>query len=119
MRILASERAVTAEIEQAKSFLVGSYPRKFESLEGFESVLSQVVALGLGDQHWNRAPESLMLVNIEKVLDKAERYFPAPPVVIIVGNGAWGVQVLKDFDLVEIYDVSGNLTMTVRKGVER
>ncbi len=119
MRILASERAVTAEIEQAKSYLVGSYPRKFESPEGFASVLSQVVALGLGDAHWNQAPESLMLVNTEKVLETAQRYFPAPPVVIIVGNGAWGVEAIKDFNLVEIYDVNGNLTMTVRKGVER
>lgn len=119
MRILAAEKAVTSEIEQAKSFLVGGFPRKFESPEDFALILSQVVALGLGDQHWNRAPESLMLVNTEKVLETAQRYFPAPPVVIVVGNGAWGVEVLKDFNLVEIYDINGNLTMTVRKGVER
>jgi len=119
MRALASEKAVPEEIEQAKSFLIGNLPLGLESFEGYSEKLAQVVALGLGAGHWNKVSDNLMLVNREKVLEAAQRYFPPAPVVVIVGNRAWAEQALSDFNLVEIYDSMGALKMTLRKGVEK
>ncbi|MGA2532058.1 MAG: pitrilysin family protein [Candidatus Aminicenantales bacterium] len=119
MRALAREKAVPEEIEQAKSFLIGHFPSNLESFEGYAEKLAQVVALGLGVGHWNRASDNLMLVNGEKVLEAAQRYFPPAPVVVIVGNRAWAEQALRDFGIVEIYDSTGALKMTLRKGVEK
>lgn len=119
MRALATVKAVPEEIEQAKSFLIGNLPLKLESFEGYGEKLAQVVALGLGAGHWNKASDNLMLVNGEKVLDAAQRYFPPAPVVVIVGNRAWAEQALRDFSVVEIYDITGALKTTLRKGVEQ
>ena len=119
MRALASEKAIPEEIEQAKSFLIGHLPLSLESFEGYSEKLAQVVALGLGAGHWNKASDNLMLVNGEKVLEAAQRYFPPVPVVVIVGNRAWAEQALGDFNVVEIYDSMGAFKMTLRKGVEK
>jgi zinc protease len=116
---LSPENVVPAEIEEAKSFLVGNLPLKFESLQGYAARLSQVVALGLDAGHWNKASESLMLVSVEKVLDAAQRYLPAVPVVVIVGNRQWAAEALKDFNLVEVYDSTGAFKMNLRQGVEK
>jgi zinc protease len=119
MRALAAEKAVPEEIEQAKSFLIGHLPLSLESFDGYCEKLAQVVALGLGPGHWNKASDNLMLVNGEKVLEAAQRYFPPAPVIIIVGNRAWAEQALRDFSIVEIYDSTGALKMTLHKGVEK
>lgn len=119
MRALATEKAVPEEIEQAKSFLIGNLPLKLESFEGYGEKLAQVVALGLGAGHWNKASDNLMLVNGERVLEAAQRYFPPAPVVVIVGNRAWAEQALREFSFVEVYDSTGALKMTLGKGAEK
>jgi predicted Zn-dependent peptidase len=116
---LSSETAVPTEIEEAKSFLIGNLPLKFASQEGFSTRLAQVVALGLGEQHWGGFTDSLMLVNVEKVLEVAKRYFPPLPVVVIVGDETWASVALRDFKVVDIFDKSGAFKMTWRKGVDR
>jgi zinc protease len=119
LRSLSSEKAVPEEIEQAKSFLIGNLPLKFDSLEGYSEKLAQVVALGLGAAHWNKASDNLMLVNADKVLEVAQRYLPQTPVVVIVGNREWAAQALRDFSVVEVYDSTGTFKMNLRKGVEK
>jgi zinc protease len=119
LRLLSAERLGPDEIEAAKSFLIGHLPLGFESPEDFSARLADVTGLGLDDQHWARLPEGLVLVNVEKVLEVAQRIFPPVPLVVIVGNREWAGQVLGDFDVVEIYDSNGAFSMTLHKGVER
>jgi predicted Zn-dependent peptidase len=119
MRALASQKVVPDELEQAKSFLIGNLPLKLEPLDGYSGKLAQVVALGLGAGHWGKASDNLMLVNGERVLEAAQRYFPPEPVVVIVGYWAWAEQALSGFPVVEVYDNMGNLKTTLRKGVEK
>jgi len=119
LKDLATTRAVPDEIERAKSFLIGNLPLRFASLEGYSERLSRFIALGLGPAHWNRASDSLMLVNAESVLTAAERYFLAVPVVVIVGNREWAAPALKEFDLVDIYDSAGVYRETLHKGEKK
>jgi predicted Zn-dependent peptidase len=118
-KAFSSEKVVPAEIEEAKSFLVGQLPLKFESPDRYADRLAWVVALGLDAGHWNRASDNLMLVNAEKVIEAAQKYLPMTPVIVIVGNMGWGGAALKDFDAVEIYDNAGAFKTILRQGVEK
>ncbi len=119
LRILSMERVRPDEIEQAKSFLIGNLPLKFANGPAFASRLASITGLRLGDALWNGFADNLMLVDGEKVLDVAARYFAPVPVVVIVGNREWAGVELKDFNMVEVYDRFGTLKMTLQKGVER
>jgi predicted Zn-dependent peptidase len=119
LRALRLEKVVPEEIERAKSFLIGNLPLKFESLESYSEKLAQVAALGLGSTHWNKASDSLMLVDADKVLEVAQRCFPPIPLVVIVGNREWALRALSEFEAVDVYDSTGAFRMTLRKGVEK
>jgi predicted Zn-dependent peptidase len=119
LRSLSSEKVAPEEIEQAKSFLIGNLPLKFNSLESYSERLSQVVALGLGPAHWGNASDNLMLVNSDRVLEAGQRYLVQTPVVIIVGNREWAAQALRDFSVVEVYDSTGAFKLSLRQGVEK
>jgi predicted Zn-dependent peptidase len=116
---LAASPAIPSEIEEAKSYLVGSLPLRFESREGFSDWLARYVALGLDQNQWDRGPEELKLVNAEKVRETARKYLTAKPVVVIVGRPEWLGLYLNEFEAVEVYDTSGQLKRTWRKGVGR
>jgi zinc protease len=118
LKSLAAEKAEPVEIEEAKSYLIGNLPLKFEPLDGYAARLARVIALDLGDGHWNKASDNLMLVNVEKVLQASQKYFPLPPVIVIVGNSQSAVEALRDFRSVEIYDSNGIFKMTLHKGAE-
>jgi predicted Zn-dependent peptidase len=113
---LASGPAVPSEIEEAKSYLVGSLPLRFESSAGFAEWMARYVALGLGQSQWDRGPEELKLVDAERVRETAKKYLSATPVVVIVGRPEWLGPYLGDLDAVEVYDTGGQLKHILRKG---
>jgi zinc protease len=114
-----SEKIEPAEIEEAKSFLIGQLPLRFETLEKYGDQLARVLALGLDAGHWGRASDNLMQVNVEEVPAVARKYLAANPVVVIVGKKEWAGEALKDFGAVEMYDLSGALQAILRQGVEK
>jgi len=116
---LAAGPAVPSEIEEAKSYLVGSLPRRFETREGFTDWLARYVALGLDQSQWDRGPEELKLINAEKIREVARKYLTATPVVVVVGQPKWLSAYLNEFDTIEVYDTSGKLKHTWRKGEGR
>lgn len=116
---LASGPAVPSEIEEAKSYLVGSLPLRFETAGGFADWLARYVALGLGPSQWDRGPEEIKRVDAERFRAVARRYLAARPVVVVVGRPEWIGAYLGDLDAVEVYDAAGRLKHTVRKGEAR
>ena len=116
---LAAGPAVPSEIEEAKSYLVGSLPLRFESREGFNDWLARYIALGLDQNQWDRGPEEIKLVNAEKVREVARKYLAATPVVVVVGQPEWLSDHLNEFDTIEVYDTSGRLKRTWHKGEGR
>ena len=119
IRSLATEPAVPAEIEEAKSYLIGNLPARFESLDGFAEWMARVVALDLDLGHWDRMPERLKLVNVERAGTAAQKYLAAIPLVVIVGHPDWLLPYLGEFETIEVYDTTGMLKETLRKGEVR
>jgi len=115
----AVERVSSFEIEQAKSFLIGNFPLKNEPLASFSLEVARIKAFNLGEDHWSKYYENIILVNLERVLATAQRIFQPRPVVVIVGNKNLVADYLREFDKVDVYDVSGNLRSTINKGVEK
>ena len=112
---LATGPAVPSEIEEAKSYLVGSLPLRFESSAGFGEWMARYIALGLDQSQWDKGPEELKRVDAERVREAAKRYLAAAPVVVIVGSPEWLGPYLGDFDTVEVYDTFGQLKHVQRK----
>jgi zinc protease len=113
------ERISSFEIEQAKSFLVGNFPLRNEALRDMASRAAQVRSFELGDDHWGRYTQNIMLVTPEKVMETARRVLEPPPVVVIAGDIRRLSEHIRDLDRVDVYDVQGNLKWTVKKGVDR
>jgi predicted Zn-dependent peptidase len=113
------ERVSSFEIEQAKSFLIGNFPLKNEPLTSFSLEVARIKTFNLGDDHWNKYYDSIIQVNLERVLATAQRFLQPPPAVVIVGNRDLIAETLREFDTVDIYDISGSLRSTINKGVEK
>ncbi len=115
----AVEKVSSFEIEQAKSFLIGNFPLRNEALPDLAFRAAQVRSFELGDDHWNRYTQNIILVNLERVLETGRRVLEPPPVVVIAGNIQELAEHLKGFDKVDVYDIQGNLKWTINKGVDR
>jgi zinc protease len=98
-----------SEVEEAKSYLIGSFPLRFESSAGFDDWIARYVALGLGPAQWDGGTEAIKLVNVGLVGETAKKYLSARPVVVIVGRPEWAAQYLTGLSQVEIYDADGQL----------
>jgi zinc protease len=112
---LAATPAAPAEIEEAKSYLIGSMPLRFETPAGFAEWMARYVALGLDQGQWDRGPEEIKLVNVEHVAEAARKYFSPRPVVIIVGRPEWIGSFAGEFNAVEVYDAGGQLKYVTSK----
>jgi predicted Zn-dependent peptidase len=119
IKAMSTESANPAEIEEAKSFLIGNLPSRFESLEGFAEWMARVVALDLDEGQWDKGPERLKLVTVERARTAAINYLSGNPVIVLVGRPEWLGLYLREFDTIEVYDNGGALKMTLRKGEQR
>jgi zinc protease len=115
----AVEKVTSFEIEQAKSFLIGNFPLKNEALSDLASRAAEVRSFDLGDDHWNRYIQNVILVNLERVLETARRVLGPPPVVVIAGSIRELADHIREFDKVDVYDIQGNLKWTINKGVDK
>ncbi len=113
---MAAAPASPSEIEEAKSFLIGNLPLRFETTSGFAEWLARYVALSLDDGQWDRGPERFQRVDGERVWETARKYLARRPLVVIVGRPEWLALYLSAFAAVEVYDASGTLKYTASKG---
>ncbi len=114
---MAAEPASPAEIEEAKAFLIGNLPLRFETAAGFADWMARYVALSLDDGQWDRGPERFQRVDAGRVWETARRHLGAKPLVVVVGRPDGLPALLEAFDAVEVYDAAGALKYTARKGV--
>jgi predicted Zn-dependent peptidase len=104
------------EIEEAKSFLIGNLPTRFESIEGFAEWMARVVALDLDEGQWDKGPERFKLVTVERARAVARKYLSGKPLIVLVGRPEWIGLYLREFDSIEVYDNGGALKTTPLKG---
>ncbi|HEY6420906.1 MAG TPA: pitrilysin family protein [Candidatus Binataceae bacterium] len=82
------EKPVTdAELEDAKKFLVGSFPLKFDRQSSIASFMLQVELYGLGLDYADRYPKLIDAVTRDDVLKVAREYLhPDSAIVVAVAN---------------------------------
>jgi len=119
IRNVTKEKISTLEVEQAKSYLIGNFPLQIEKVNDFCSKISDIQTFNLGEEHWNRYYESVMLIDSEKVFEVAQRYPLLTPIIVIVGDRRVIVEELVDYEKVEVYDRKGILQYTLTKGAEK
>jgi predicted Zn-dependent peptidase len=113
---ITKEKIPSSEIEQAKSYLIGNFPLQIQTFDKLSSRVSEIKALDLGEEHWSKYYENIMLVNSERVFETARKYPLLTPVVVIVGDRGVLIDHIQEFKEVFVYDNKGILQYTIKKG---
>lgn len=110
------ERIPSYEIEQAKSYLIGNFPLKIETYDNLSLKVAKIHAFQLGDEHWNKYYENIMLIDSKKVFEIAQKYHLLTPVVVIVGDMKTTLEHIREFDVIDVYNNKGILQYSMKKG---
>jgi zinc protease len=87
MRLIRDEKVSSKELEDAKAFLIGSYPRKFDTMGKVAGFLVQVEFFGLGLGYIEQYPELIRSVTELDVLRVAKEYLdPENHVLVVVAD---------------------------------
>jgi predicted Zn-dependent peptidase len=116
---ITKEEIPSSEIEQAKSYLIGNFPLQIQTFDKLSSRISEIKALDLGEEHWSKYYENIMLVSSERVFETARKYPLLTPVVVIVGDKNIIIDHIKEFKEVFVYDNKGILQYTIKKGEDK
>ena len=121
MEILAETKKITDkkipsfEIEKAKSFLIGNFPLHIQTFDTLSTAVSEIKALNLGEEHWEKYYDNIMLINSEKAFEMARTYPLLSPVVVIVGDIHKIIDNIQEFTEIEIYNSKGILLQTMKR----
>ncbi|MCJ7581586.1 MAG: insulinase family protein, partial [Candidatus Aminicenantes bacterium] len=110
-------RIPNSDIERAKSYLIGNFPIKINSMDQFAQRISEKIIYNQGDDLWNNYYERLSLVNSDDVFKTVNRTSLLTPIVIIVGDKEKLYEYLINFDEVELYDQNGILIDKINKEI--
>jgi len=119
VRANRTARLPTVEVEQAKSFFIGNFPLTIERLERLAEKVSELKALNLGDDYWNRYGENVLQVNADRVFDMVQSLPLQTPVVVIAGDKYVLSDQLKYFDKVDIFDAQGTFQYSLVKETDK
>ncbi|MFP4082713.1 MAG: M16 family metallopeptidase [Candidatus Aminicenantes bacterium] len=114
---IIEKKIPSLEIEQAKSYLIGNFPLQVETMDDLSLKAAQIQAFQLGEEHWNKYYENIMLIDSNKVYEIAQKYPFLTPVVVIAGDKNIIVDHLREFDKVEIYNHKGVLQYSIQKEI--
>jgi len=95
------------EIEQAKSFLIGNFPLHIQTFDYLSAAVSEIKALNLGEEHWEKYYNNIMLISSEKAFEMAKTYLLSNPVVVIVGDASKILDHIHEFAEIEVYNRQG------------
>jgi zinc protease len=84
IRLMRDEKVSGKELEDAKAFLVGSYPRKFDTMGKVAGFLVQVEFFGLGLDYIEEYPELIRSVSEDDILRVAREYLDPENYVLVV-----------------------------------
>jgi predicted Zn-dependent peptidase len=115
---ITRDKVSNFELEQAKSYLIGHFPLQISRLDQLSRRFSELLAFSLGDAHWGRFNDNIVLVDADRIFEVAQKYLMPKPVIIIVGDKDVLLDYLQDLDRLEVYDLKGVLIYTLIKGVE-
>jgi zinc protease len=84
IRLIREEKVSGRELEDAKAFLIGSYPRKFDTMGKVAGFLVQVEFFGLGLEYIEEYPELIRAVTEDDILRVADEYLEPEDYVLVV-----------------------------------
>lgn len=112
---IIQEKIPSFEIEQAKSYLIGNFPLKIETFQDLSLKVAQIQAFQLGEEHWSKYYENIMLIDSKKAFETAQKYPILTPVVVIVGDKNIIIDRLREFEEIEVYNNKGILQYSIKK----
>lgn len=115
MERITKEEIPSFEIEQAKSYLIGNFPLSIETLDNLSMRVAQTQAFQMGEEHWGKYYENIMLIDADKVYETVRKYPFLTPVVVIVGDKDILLDNLSEFEDVEVYDNKGILQYSMKR----
>ncbi len=113
---LVEEKIPTAEIEQAKSFLIESFPLDLEALDSMTRRAAEMLAFGLSETHWERWSENILNLDTNRVTDVAQKLLTVPFSGVIVGDSRLLTNFFQEYGEIRVYDRKGQFLYTLSKG---
>ncbi len=87
MKLIRKEPVSDKELEDAKKYLIGSFPMRFDTQGKLVNFLSQVEYYHLGPDYPSRYPSIIRGITKEQILRVARKYLhPGRAILVIVGN---------------------------------
>ncbi len=97
LRAIRESEVEEAELRQARDFLVGVFPLRFETSSQVAAALGGIVVHELPDDELDRYRPQISAVGADAVLEAARRYIrPDDACVVVVGDAARVEQPLRD-----------------------
>jgi len=118
---LAKTPVSSAEIELAKSYLIGHFPLSLASFDAFAETASEVLAYDRGEEAWSRYYDEVMAVTPERVFSVAQALLVRPFVTVIAGDKNVLQSRLTGLEAFDVYDNQGRFQYHVareKKGAE-
>ena len=88
IRKFAEEGPTEKELADAKDYLIGSYPLRFDTSQAIASQLLAIQLEGLGIDYINKRNDMIAAVTIEDVRKAAARLFSGDMTIVRVGQPA-------------------------------
>jgi len=104
LKRISLQKISNAEIEQAKSYLIGNYPLILNTYEKLAARAAEIQALELDTGFWDKYFQSIMRVDTQMVLESIQKVPLVNPVVIIAGSLEALDEHLREFEEIEIYN---------------
>jgi len=106
---LRAEPVPAADLDLAKNYITGSFPRQIETPQQVAGQLATARLRGLPEDHLERYRERVAQVTAEDVQRVAREYLrPDQALVVVVGDATQIYDKVAPFGSIELYDVEGN-----------
>ena len=107
MKIFLQKKATAEELNDAKSYLNGSYPMNFETPDQFASQLLNVELYDLGADYISKYRETVQAVTLKQIQEAAQKYLdPENMVIVVVGNKDEVLEQIQDLGEVEVLEIN-------------
>ena len=85
---LATEPPTQAEVDDAKNYLLGTFPYRVQSLEGLADHLAELALHGLPDDYYATLPEAVTAVSLEEICGAAATLLDSSGLVVAAAGPA-------------------------------
>jgi predicted Zn-dependent peptidase len=105
---IVSHPAPTEELEDAKRFLVDSFPLTIDTSEKIVGMVADLRIFGLPDAYWDSYRSKIAAVKADQAREAVSRYLrPSQALIVVVGRAAEVKTALTAYGPVTVVDTQG------------